>query len=184
MCRNQDRSNKSEPARQGQRQPRDRGFNPRDWEGSSSSTAPSSSPRQPPQQRPDTKSAEASSRPQRTADWWLDGNKPSAAGVPGLNEEAGLDEWEPTGAGRKGWYNPQASPSSAAASKETRPVTDPLLNSPAKSEDRWSHTGAPRPSSGELINIAFTVNSLHVGALLRLALCMAPAGACTQLKRT
>lgn len=188
MCRNQNRSNDSQPTRQGQKQPRDRGFNPRDWEGSSSSSVPSSSSRQPPQQRPHTKSAEPSSRPERTAARWQDGNKPSAAGVPGLDDEAGLDEWEPTGAGRKGWYNPQASPSSAAASKETRPVTDPLLNSPSGSGDRWSREGASGARGGELLNIGCAFNLLQVvwwdAAERRIMHGIAPAAACTYFKRS
>ena len=160
MCRNQDKSNNSEQMRRGQKQPRDRGFNPRDWEGSSSA-APAVSPRQQSQQQPGTKPGGPSSRPERTAARWLDDNKPNAAGVPGLNEDAGLDEWEPTGAGRKGWYNPQSSPSSAAASKEMRPVSDPMLNRGSGSGDRWRREETSSANSGELLNTACTVKLLQ-----------------------
>ena len=162
MCRNQDRSHNFEQRQQGQKQPRERGFNPRDWEGSSSA-APASPLGQWPQQQSQTKPAEPSSRPERTAAWQLD---PNATGGPGLDEEAGLDEWEPTGAGRKGWYNPQSSPSSVAASKETRPVNDPMLNAGSGSGDRWRREEASRASSGELLNTACT--EVAAGAMVGL----------------
>ena len=183
MCRNQDRSNKSEPPQQRQKQSRDRGFNPRDWEGSSSA-ALASSPRQRPQQQPETNLAEPSSRAERTAAGSLDGMKPDAAGVPGLDNEAILYDWEPTGAGRKGWYNPQSSPSSAPASKGTRSLNDAALNSASNSEEWRRRQEGPQAYRGEPINIAYTVNLLQVvcwdSAQSCITLGLAPADACSQ----
>ena len=180
MCRNQDRSKRPEPERWGQKQPRDRGFNPRDWEGSSGAS-PASSPRQRPQQQPDIKPAEPSTRPDRSAARSLNGKKSRAGGAPGYNDDTGLDEWEPTGAGRKGWYNPQSSPSPAAASKETRPVDNQLLNSMSGSGDQQSREEPHRASSGDLFSIALqSCCRLYVEVLLQVTLCMAPADTCSQ----
>lgn len=155
MYRNQDRSNKSEPTQRQQKQPRDRGFNPRDWEGSSGAALVSSQ-RQRPQQQPEANLAEPSSRAERTAAGSLDGKKPDAAGVPGLDNEASLDDWEPTGAGRKGWYNPQSSPSSAPASKGTHSVNDAALNSASNNEEWRRRQEGPQAYRGEPINIAYS----------------------------
>lgn len=172
----------------GQRQPRDRSFNPKDWEGVSAVPAPSArqpaqrqpvSPppqrqpvSQPPKQQPvsqpaqqtpasqpleqqaDAKAAVPSKSPERTTAWWLGGNKPDAAGASPLDDGAGFDEWKPTGAGRKGWYNPHSS-SSPGASKQD----DPLQKPQSGTGDWGVHNEPIIASRGELISIACPLHS-------------------------
>ena len=150
---------------------------------SSSSSSSASSSRRSPQQQPNTKAAVPSGRSEGSwqdgnkttwqdgnkttwqdgnkTTWkdgsrntWQDGNKPSAAGVPGLDEEAGLDDWEPTGAGRKGWYNPQSSSSSASAGKEAGRVDGSRQNPQSGRGDRRTRQEAPSVSTGEPSNTA------------------------------
>lgn len=175
MPRDTTPSNKSEP-RRGQKQPRETRFNPKDWQGSSSrsssissSAAPASSSRQSPRQPPNTKAAVPSGRPERSwqdgnRNTWQDDGKPNADAVPGLDEEAGLDDWEPTGAGRKGWYNPQSSSSSAAGSRETGHVHDPQMDPQSGHGDRWRRQEAPTVSTGEAFIIAWRFGDGYVYA--------------------
>lgn len=170
MSRDTKAANSSEP-RRGQKQPRDTRFDPKDWQGSSSSSSkasPVSSSRRSPQQQPNTKAAVPSGRSERSwqdgtkttrqdgnRNTWQDGNKLNAAGVLGLDDdEAGLDDWEPTGAGRKGWYNPQSSSSSPAPSRETGRVDGSRRNSQSGRGDRRSGQESPSVSTGEPLNTA------------------------------
>ena len=169
MYRDTKAANSSEP-RRGQKQPRDTRFDPKDWQGSSSSSkaSPVSSSKRSAQQQPNTKAAAPSGRSERSwqdgtkttrqygnRNTWQDGNKPNAAGVLGLDdEEAGLDDWEPTGAGRKGWYNPQSSPSPAAPSKETGRVDGSRRNPQSGRGGRWSGQESPSVSTGEPLHTA------------------------------
>lgn len=117
-----------------------------------------------------------SGRPERT--WqdgnettWQDGNKLNAAGVPGMDEEAGLDDWEPTGAGRKGWYNPQSS-SASTASTEAGRADDPQLNPQSGHGDRWRRQESPSVSTGEHLPVDL-VQAACMPNLLQIALCIA-----------
>ena len=122
-CRDTARSGPSNQARQDQRRSKDRAFDPRDWEGNSADSTSSSS--QPGQQQPDVPTAAPSSSSASAA-----GSRRDTAREANLQSEAGF-EWEPTGAGRKGWYNPQSSSSSAADSGGAGFLDDPLLASKA-----------------------------------------------------
>lgn len=168
-CRDTARPGRADSTRRDQRRSKDRAFNPMDWQGNSADSASTSS--QPRQQQPDVSTAAPSNSSASTT-----GSRRDTAREADLQFKAGFDDWEPTGAGRKGWYNPQSSSSSTVDSGGAEFPADPLP--PPKAKAGPSGSGqAPevpqRASTGELVpaeNVDATpllsVRSKHVYSCL------------------